>query len=296
MSATGNFGKLEAQFADFHPATITSLGKPQPLEIYYTAKVESSIEVAIWRLVRQIIVYDAARLPTGNILIFLPGEKEIHQVVDMLRFLPREFPVQAGNLQILKLYRDLNEVEASLVLKDKFDQNGNKMRKIVVATNIAETSVTFKDLDYVISSGENRTKAYQPRHNASVMVKSPCSQSQMLQQFGRAGRQRPGMAIGLLTEEEFEKSPKHPEPPIRQIDLTSTILTLVTMGVKDIANFSWTGESIAASVANAFRRTSSRTDCPGNVQSDRPWHDRVVCRWSQGYCSGQTSRKGRYGT
>lgn len=246
MSATGNFGKLESQFSKFSPAIITSIGKPQPLEIYYTAKVESSIEVSIWKLVRQIVVYDVDNLPNGNILIFLPGEKEIHQVVDMLKFFPKEFPVEAGNLQILKLYRDLDEDEASLVLKDKLDRNGKLCRKIIVATNVAETSVTFKDLDFVISSGESRKRVYMPRHNAWIMVKSPCSQSQMLQQFGRAGRQRPGIAVGLFTEEEFVKSLRHPEPPILQIDLTSTILTLVSMGVTNVNDFSWTGEPLGS--------------------------------------------------
>jgi HrpA-like RNA helicase len=250
MSATGNFAKLQLQFARFDPQTITCTGKPQPLEIYYTAKVEASLQVSIWKLVRQIVVYDAAQLPNGNILIFVPGEQEIHQTVETLRFLPKEFPNEAGNLQILKLYRDLGEDEAGLVLKDKIGRNGQLCRKIIVATNVAETSVTFKDLDWVISTGEARRVVYLPRHNAKEMVKAPCSKSQLLQQFGRAGRQRPGIAIGLFTAAEFENSSPHPEPPICQGDLTLTVLTLVTMGVTNIANFSWTGKSPNAVIAD----------------------------------------------
>jgi HrpA-like RNA helicase len=169
----------------------------------------------------------------------MQGEREIHQIVETLSHLYKDHPVEASSLQVLKLYRDLDEDEAALVLNDKYDKDGKLCRKVIVATNVAETSVTFKHLDFVIDCGESRTLVYNPERNETVLVKTPCSRSQMLQRFGRAGRRRPGIAIGLYTKDFFEQSQAHPEPPIRRADLTSTVLTLVCMGIVDLKTFPW---------------------------------------------------------
>ena len=244
MSATGNYTVLDRLYASFDPKIISLEGKPQPLVLHFVPSIGRSLNVMIWQLVRQIILNKDGSLPTGDILIFLPGEAEIHSVVETLRHLPRDFPVEAGSLQILKLYRDLDETESGLVLNDKLDADGKLCRKIIVATNIAETSVTFKNLDYVIDSGENRTLVYNAERNETVLLKTACSRSQMMQRFGRAGRRRPGIAIGLYTREFFESAQAHPEPPIRQADLTSTVLTLISMGVTDLYEFPWVRKSM----------------------------------------------------
>lgn len=243
MSATGDYTVLNRLYASFDPEIISLEGKPQPLVLHFVPRIGTSLNVMIWQLVRQIILNKEGTLPTGDILIFLPGEAEIHSIVETLRHLPRDFPIEARSLQILKLYRDLDETESGLVLNDKIDTNGTILRKVICATNIAETSVTFKNLDYVIDSGENRTLVYNADRNETVLLKTACSRSQMLQRFGRAGRRRPGIAIGLYTRDFFENAQAHPEPPVRQADLTSTVLTLISMGVTDLHAFPWVRKS-----------------------------------------------------
>jgi HrpA-like RNA helicase len=239
MSATGDFSVLQRLYANFKPATIKLDGTPQPLVTHFLSAPGTSIELSVWKLARQIILNKNGDLPSGDVLVFLPGEREIHQVSDMLIDLFKKYPIEAGNIQVLKLYRDLSEDEASLVLKDKFDANGNLCRKFIIATNVAETSVTFKNLDYAIDSGENRSVVYLPHTDAWAIVKAPNSRSQILQRFGRAGRRRPGIAIGLYTEPFFLGTLPHPEPPIRCTDLTPIVLTLVSLKVTDLSNFPW---------------------------------------------------------
>src|SRR4029079_10324366 len=155
-------------------------------------------------------VSDLVREPGGgDILVFLPGEREIREAADALRGLAFK------GVEILPLYGRLSLDEQERVFKP------GKERRVVLATNVAETSLTVPRIRYVIDTGDARVKRYSYRNKVDMRRVEPISQAAAQQRAGRCGRVADGVCIRLYSEEEFAKRPAFTDPELLRSSLAS---------------------------------------------------------------------------
>ena len=164
----------------------------------------------------------------GDILIFLPGEFEILQCEDMLRHCPFH-----DRLQIYPLYGRLSKEEQERV----FTPTGEGKTKVVIATNIAETSITIDGITTVIDSGLAKVNYYNQRDFTSSLVEQSVSRSSANQRKGRAGRTRAGVCYRLYSEEDFKSRPEFSEEEILHSDLAEVALRMSELGIYNYETF-----------------------------------------------------------
>ncbi len=164
----------------------------------------------------------------GDILIFLSGEQMIKDTITRLYSLP----IRKG-LHILPLYGRLSKAEQDAV----FPPPPKGKRKVVVATNIAETSITIDGVTAVIDSGLSKTNFYNPRTYTSALVEGPISKASANQRKGRAGRTRPGRCYRLYSKRDFENRPLFQEDEIYRTDLSEVVLRMAELGIRDFEEF-----------------------------------------------------------
>ncbi|OCG04413.1 ATP-dependent RNA helicase HrpA [Gilliamella apis] len=162
---------------------------------------------------------------TGDILIFLTGEREIRDLADTLRKL------ELKHTEILPLYARLSASEQNRIFQP---HNG---RRIVLATNVAETSLTVPGIKYVIDPGLARISRYSYRTKVQRLPIEPISQASANQRKGRCGRTSDGICIRLYDEQDFLSRPEFTEPEILRTNLASVILQMTSLGLGDIAAF-----------------------------------------------------------
>ncbi len=161
----------------------------------------------------------------GDILVFLPGEREIRDTADELADLPRT--------EIVPLYSRLSATEQHRV----FSSHPMSVRRVVLATNVAETSLTVPGIRYVVDTGVARISRYSARTKVQRLPVEPISQASANQRSGRCGRVEAGIAIRLYSEEDFEGRPEFTDPEILRTNLASVILQMTSLGLGDIARF-----------------------------------------------------------
>ena len=168
-------------------------------------------------------------------LVFLPGEREIRDAADALggRMRSGSARSRAARTEILPLYGRLTAAEQHRV----FERGAPGVRRIVLATNVAETSLTVPGIRYVIDSGTARISRYSARSKVQRLPIEAVSQASANQRSGRSGRTSPGIAIRLYSEEDFDGRPEFTEPEIRRTGLASVILQMLALGLGDIARF-----------------------------------------------------------
>jgi pre-mRNA-splicing factor ATP-dependent RNA helicase DHX15/PRP43 len=229
MSATLEHEKFMKYFND--APLISVPGRTFPVEIFYTAEPEADyVDAAI----RTVLTVHMTEGP-GDILLFLTGEEEIEDVCRKLRE-KAGMTREKGELKALPLYSSL----PPHVQQRIFDPAPANGRKVIVSTNIAETSLTIDGIVYVIDPGFSKQKVYNPRIRVESLLVSPISQASASQRCGRAGRTRPGKCYRLYTEKSFhEDLIKQTEPEILRSNLGSIVLTLLRLGVTDLVHFDW---------------------------------------------------------
>src|SRR6478609_3655128 len=161
----------------------------------------------------------------GDILVFLPGEREIRDTSEALTDLPRT--------EIVPLYSRLSAAEQHRV----FSSHGTTVRRVVLATNVAETSLTVPGIRYVVDTGVARISRYSVRTKVQRLPIEPISQASANQRSGRCGRVSEGIAIRLYSEEDFEGRPEFTDPEILRTNLASVILQMASLRLGDIARF-----------------------------------------------------------
>ena len=164
----------------------------------------------------------------GAILIFLPGEKIIKDCMDKLYYSPI-----GRKLHILPLYGRLPKEEQERV----FEKAPEGKRKVVISTNIAETSVTISDVTTVIDSGLCKLNFYSPRTYTSSLIESPVSRASCNQRKGRAGRTQPGTCYRLYSRKDFDLRPEYTTEEIYRTDLSEVVLRMSELGITDFFNF-----------------------------------------------------------
>ena len=227
-SATLDAEKFSSYF--FGCPIFTIPGRTFPVEILYTKEPEPDYLDASLITVMQIHLSE----PPGDILVFLTGQEEIDTSCEILYERMRALGPSVPELIIMPVYSALPSEMQSRI----FEPAPPGARKVVLATNIAETSITIDGIYYVVDPGFVKQNAYDARLGIDSLVVTPISQAQARQRAGRAGRTGPGKCYRLYTEAAFRNEMlPNPIPDIQRQNLASTILALKAMGINDLLHF-----------------------------------------------------------
>src|SRR5688572_14216542 len=182
----------------------------------------------------------------GDILVFLPGEREIREAAEVLRKLSLN-KAQKQPTEILPLFSRLSAEEQDRV----FERSAH--RRIVLATNVAETSLTVPGIHYVIDTGLARIKRYSPRQKIDQLRIEPVSQAAARQRAGRCGRVASGIAIRLYAEADFEARPEYTTPEILRTSLASVILRMAALELGPVADYPFIEPPTPRQVEDGYR-------------------------------------------
>jgi ATP-dependent RNA helicase DDX35 len=190
------------------------------------------------------------REPAGDILVFLTGQEEIDTLVKLLKERDQSGTSLNPNMtmQVLPLYAGLSNDQQMRVFK----ATPQSTRKVVVATNIAETSVTIEGVVYVIDCGFVKIRAYNPKSGLESLVVVPESQSSANQRAGRAGRVRPGKCYRLFTEDSFHELAVKTVPEMQRSNLAMIVIQLKAMGIDNVLQFDFMSPPPAESMIRAL--------------------------------------------
>ncbi|XVF08987.1 hypothetical protein REPUB_Repub07fG0051400 [Reevesia pubescens] len=224
---------LDAEkFSDFFDsAPIFNIpGRRYPVEIHYTKAPEADYLDAAIVTVLQIHVTQ----PPGDILVFLTGQEEIETAEEILKHRVKGFGTKIAELIICPIYANLpTELQAKI-----FEPTPEGARKVVLATNIAETSLTIDGIKYVIDPGFCKMKSYNPRTGMESLLVTPISKASANQRAGRSGRTGPGKCFRLYTAYNYHTELDDNTPPeIQRTNLASVVLSLKSLGIHDLLNF-----------------------------------------------------------
>ncbi|MFO7781954.1 MAG: ATP-dependent RNA helicase [Spirochaetia bacterium] len=199
-----------------------------PVDVIYDPPLAEGDPDELLRKIEEIVVRITEEGPEGDILIFLSGEQIIKNCVSTLAHSP-----VAGSLHLMPLYGRLSKEEQDAV----FPPPPEGRKKVVVATNIAETSITIDGITAVIDPGLAKMNYYNPRTFTSSLVEGPISKASANQRKGRAGRTRPGVCYRLYTPEDFDTRPLFTLEEIYRTDLSEVVLRMAELGIRDFAAF-----------------------------------------------------------
>jgi pre-mRNA-splicing factor ATP-dependent RNA helicase DHX15/PRP43 len=233
MSATLEAEKFQGYFLEAPLMRVP--GRLHPVEIFYTQDPERDYLEAAIRTAVQIHACE----PPGDILIFLTGEEEIEDACMKIRREIGNAGDKVGDAKVVPLYASLPPQQQQRIFDEAPPpRNGIAGRKIVVSTNIAETSLTIDGIVYVLDPGFSKQKVYNPRIRVESLLVSPISRASAHQRAGRAGRTRPGKCFRLYTEASFKKDlQEQTYPEILRSNLGSVVLQLKKLGIDDLVHF-----------------------------------------------------------
>ena len=186
-------------------------------------------------------VDELSRIGSGDVLVFLPGEREIRDAAEALR---KHHP---PHVEILPLFARLSVEEQERVFKT------TNARRIVLATNVAETSLTVPGIRYVVDAGLARVKRYSYRNKVEQLQIEPVAQSAANQRAGRCGRVADGVCIRLYDEQDFLQRPKFTDPEILRSSLASVILRMKTLHLADVESFPFIEPPLARAIADGYQ-------------------------------------------
>ena len=234
---------VERFSAYFDGAPIIAIeGRTYPVEVRYLPPDDDEdddpdLDVMILHAVEELV----AELPKGDILVFLPGEADIREAAETLT---RSGP---KNCMILPLYSRLTPEEQQKVFQT------TEQRKIILSTNVAETSLTIPAVRAVIDSGLARMKRVSDRASVERLQIEKISQASAEQRKGRAGRVAPGVCVRLYSEKDFLKRPEFTDPEIRRASLASVILRLRHLGLGAVEDFPFLDPPQPSRVQEGYR-------------------------------------------
>ncbi|MFL4450923.1 ATP-dependent helicase HrpB [Serratia marcescens] len=247
MSATLDNARLSQLLPE--APVVVSEGRSFPVERLYQPlashqRLEDGVAAAVKRLLAE---------QPGSLLLFLPGVAEINRVLERLT------GEVASDTDLCPLYGALPLAQQQKAIQPAAPGR----RKVVLATNIAETSLTIEGIRLVVDSGLERVARYDVRNGLTRLATQRISQASMVQRAGRAGRLEPGLCWHLFAKEQAERAAEHAEPDILQSDLTGFWLELLQWGCYDPAQLTWLDAPPAAALAAAralLRRLGATDD------------------------------------
>uniref|UniRef100_UPI00358F01F0 probable ATP-dependent RNA helicase DHX35 isoform X1 n=1 Tax=Myxine glutinosa TaxID=7769 RepID=UPI00358F01F0 len=227
-------------------AILTVQGRTFPVEIFYSTSAVPDYVVTTVETIMKIHELEEE----GDILAFLTGQDEVEEALKDVKERARMLASQGlkVNIRPLPMYAALPHREQARI----FERTPRNCRKVVLATNIAETSITVQGVVHVIDCGFVKLRAYNPRTDMDALLIVPASQASAQQRAGRAGRLRPGKAYRLYTEEQFEKLPRATVPEMQRSNLSPVVLQLKALGVDNPLRFSFIAAPPAQAMVNAL--------------------------------------------
>ncbi|GAB3756288.1 ATP-dependent RNA helicase HrpA [Microlunatus parietis] len=257
-SATIDTERFAAHFADEqgNPAPIVEVsGRTYPVEVRYRPLLEDpdvDQSAAVAEAVKEL-----AAEGDGDILIFFSGEREIRDAAETINGLGLRFT------EVLPLYARLSAAEQHKVF------SSHTGRRIVLATNVAETSLTVPGIRYVIDTGLARISRYSARTKVQRLPIEPISRASADQRAGRCGRVAPGICIRLYEEEDYLGRPEFTEPEILRTNLASVILQLTAADLGEIRSFPFVEAPDAAQITDGIRLLDELGALRGQGKGDR---------------------------
>ncbi|KAF6151766.1 hypothetical protein GIB67_010340 [Kingdonia uniflora] len=204
-------------------------GRQYNADILYTHHAEPDYLEATLITIFQIHLEEGP----GDILVFLTGQEEIESVERLIQERIQQLPERNRKLVAVPIFSSLPSEQQM----QAFRPAPSGVRKVILATNIAETSITIPGIKYVIDPGLVKARSYNPRTGMESLIIVPTSKAQALQRSGRAGREGPGKCYRLYPESEFAKLSDSTVPEIKRCNLSNVILQLKALGVDDIIGF-----------------------------------------------------------
>jgi len=260
-SATIDTERFAEHFAgpDGTPAPVVEVsGRTYPVELRYrpdpeTGEPADDLVEAVTDAVQELV-----REGPGDVLVFASGEREIRDLADAVDGL------RLPGTEVLPLFARLSAAEQHRV----FARHTN--RRVVIATNIAETSITVPGIRYVVDPGTARISRYSKRTKVQRLPIEPISQASAAQRAGRCGRVAPGICVRLYSEEDLDARPEFTEPEILRTNLASVILQMTALGLGDVESFPFVEPPDRRTVADGVTLLEEL----GALQPDRPASDR----------------------
>ena len=227
MSATLDARVLEKYLA---PCTmLSSEGRVFPVDVDYLPRRLGTNAPPVWDLAADAFGQWVNRGDSRpDVLIFMPGSYEIHRTIEAVRRRP-----ESKGYVLLPLHGELSPRDQDQAVA-RYEQP-----KVIVATNVAETSITIEGIRLVIDSGLARIPRYDPHRGINTLFVERISQSSAEQRAGRAGRTAPGRCVRLWSKAEHVERPSREVPEIERLDLSEVLLTLKAAGVEDLRQFRW---------------------------------------------------------
>ena len=251
MSATLDAAPVAGYLGDC--AVLRSEGRRFVVKVEHAARhderpLESQVEGAVRRLLSEGL--------DGDVLVFLPGAAAIRRAQDACAVLAEE-----ADMVVLPLHGELPAAEQDAAVRPA------ERRKLILSTNVAETSVTIEGVVAVVDSGLARVAGHSPWSGLPVLKISRVSRASAAQRTGRAGRTREGRCVRLYTAQDFNARPEHETPEIGRLDLAETVLELRAAGVGDLREFNWfeAPSTDALDAAETLLRRLGATDGAGRV-------------------------------
>lgn len=266
MSATLESQLLQAYLPN--AKVLESAGKIHPIEQFYEPP---RAQQPIWEAAKKSLV-NVLNRGEGDVLIFMPGAFEIHKTITECKSIS-----SSQKLEFLPLYGAMNQKEQNRIM-----HKDDKTRRIIVATNIAETSLTIPGVRHVIDSGLAKVNRFHPGRGINILDTEPISQFSADQRKGRAGREAPGTCTRLWRETVSGNAKLEPE--VNRIDLAETILQVMQFGYNDIEHFPWLTVPRNSAVTIAiqllkrldFVNNSDELTEEGKIAAQLPIHPRMA--------------------
>ncbi|KAJ5218329.1 Pre-mRNA-splicing factor ATP-dependent RNA helicase-like protein cdc28 [Penicillium cinerascens] len=244
-SATMDAQKFQKYFDD---APIFNIpGRRYPVDVHYTSQPEANYLAAAITTVFQIHVTQGP----GDILVFLTGQEEIEAAEQSLQETARKLGSKIPEMIICPIYANLpSELQTKI-----FEPTPPKARKVVLATNIAETSLTIDGIVYVIDPGFVKENVFNPRTGMESLVVTPCSRASANQRAGRAGRVGPGKCFRLYTKwAYYNELEENTTPEIQRTNLNGVILMLKSLGIDQLLDFDFMDPPPAETIIRALEQ------------------------------------------
>lgn len=237
MSATANVEKVQSFFTvekptgTLKPATLEIPGRLYPVELIHTPKPVPDIQDVLLKTIFKIHTEQPC---PGDILAFLIGQEQIETAQKIIDDYAKTLDPKVPKLVPVPLFGQM-----SIEAQQKAFQpvKGRVVRKVVLATNIAETSVTVPGVRYVVDTGKAKVKQFRVRLGMESLLAKPISKSSAIQRAGRAGREAAGKCFRLYTEDGFESLKDADLPEILRVDALGAVLTMKSRGITDIYDF-----------------------------------------------------------
>jgi ATP-dependent helicase HrpB len=262
MSATLDAGALSKYLAPCE--TLVSQGRAHPVRIEYLAKPANFDAEPVWEVAAR-ECERVAEVTQGDMLVFMPGAYEISRTLQALqgsRTL-RQFAA-------LPLHGELSTEAQDLAV------SRSATRKIIVSTNVAETSLTIDGVTAVVDSGLARNARFDPDRGINTLLVEKISAASADQRAGRAGRTAPGICVRLWTEREHGQRAAHELPEVKRLDLSEVVLTLKASGVEDLPSFNWFEKPEARGLERAVALLTDLGALSGDAGSITPVGRRML--------------------